>query len=98
MKPIDTSQMQVHVLVCTNERPEGKSCCKRVGGEEFYFRLKNQLTDKGLRSTHWSTRTGCLSHCNDVGCTVAIYRRNEPPKWFTEVTDGEFEPIWNEIA
>ena len=98
MKVIDTSLCQVHVLVCTNERPAPKSCCKTVGGEDFYFRLKNSLKDKGLRPTHWATRTGCLGYCNATGCTVAIYRRGEVPQWFTEVTSDEFDEIWNQVV
>ena len=98
MKELDCHQCQVHVVVCTNERPEPKSCCRKVGGQELYFKLKNKLKDTGLIATHWATRTGCLGFCNDVGATITVHRKGEPSKWFSEVTDADFDAIWKEIT
>jgi len=98
MKEIDASSCLVHVLVCTNERPPEKSCCKRVGGQEFYDKLKNKLKETGYRSSIWATRTGCLGHCNDVGATVTIHVKGRPPEWFSEVTDKDFETVWAKLV
>jgi|GEM_PF-899130 len=98
MKPLDQSKCKVHVFVCINERPAGKAACRAVGGQEFFLSLKNKLKESGLYSTHWVTKTGCLGNCNFVGCTVAIYSPGRASKWYTEVTQTDFDFIWNEIA
>ena len=98
MKPLDASECQVQILVCTNERPEGKSCCKRVGGQEFYDRLKAKLKQSTFAGTHWVSRTGCLGFCNNVGTTVVIHPKGRDPLWFSEVKDEDFDRIWEEIV
>jgi len=98
MKHIDADECTVHVLVCTNERPLPKNSCKLVGGQEFYQRIKTKLKDTGLSRTHWATRTGCLGFCNPVGTTVTIHAKGRPPRWFSEVTDADFDFIWDEIV
>ena len=60
--------------------------------------MKQKLKDTGLSATHWVTRTGCLGFCNNVGTTVTIHPEGKPTAWFTEVTEADFERIWNEIA
>ena len=100
MKTLDCGECKVHVNVCTNERPAGASMpsCKNVGGYELYHRLKDKLRETGLSSTHWVTRTGCLGFCNQVGTTVVIYPKDRAAQWYSEVTDADFEIIWDEIA
>ena len=97
MKPIDSTKCKVHAFVCTNERPSGKAACKAVAGQEFYLALKTRLKEAGLYADHWVTRTGCLGHCNFVGCTIAIYPAGKPSKWYSEVTQSDFDFIWKEI-
>lgn len=98
MKTIDCAECEVHTLVCTNERPPGKSCCFKVGGQDFYTKLKAKLKESNLYATHWITRTGCLGFCNDVGTTVTIQRKGESTQWFNEVTMDDFDSIWEEIV
>ena len=98
MKHLDCSECAVHVNVCTNERPAPRTSCKPVGGEAFYFRLKNKLKETGLSATHWASRTGCLGFCNAHGCTVTIHSKGKESRWYTEVTDSDFDFIWNEIV
>lgn len=98
MQTLDTTQCKVHVLVCTNEKDAPKSHCKRVGGQDFFMRLKTKLKETGLIATHWATRTGCLGFCNDVGTTVTIYASGKAPRWYNEVTAEDFDFIWNEIV
>lgn len=97
MKNLDCKECDVHVLVCTNERPSEKSCCKRVGGHELYTALKQKLKDVKKVDTHWITRTGCLGFCNDVGAVVTIHRKGQEPQWITDVKSEDFDTIWNEI-
>lgn len=91
-------ELEVHAFVCTNEKPEGKACCKRVGGMEFFSRLKDDLKAKGIYSTHKVTKSGCLGYCNDAGCTITIYRKGQPEKWFTEVKMEDYPTIWETIV
>lgn len=97
MKPIESHECEVHVLVCTNERPGPRASCKPLGGQEFYDKLKMKLKDSGKYDTHWITRTGCLGFCNAVGTTVTIHRRGEESVWYNEVKAEDFDTIWNEI-
>ncbi|MBI3293311.1 MAG: (2Fe-2S) ferredoxin domain-containing protein [Deltaproteobacteria bacterium] len=98
MKPI-TDRPEAHLYVCTNERPEGKSCCKKVGGHEFFAKTKDKLIQEGIRSQFWITRTGCLGFCNDVGCVVALYRDGEAaPEIYSEVEADDFDKVWKSLT
>ena len=97
MKDIDAKECELQVLVCTNDRTD-RTCCKAVGGQEFFEKLKRKLKETGKNSTRWATRTGCLGYCNAVGTTVTIHRFGEAPKWYSEVTDKDFDFIWNEVT
>ena len=72
-----------HILVCVNDRGEGKACCIKVKGVEIYQELKQFVRDQGLTSEVWVTRTGCLGFCNDKGTTIVVYPEGD---WYTEVT------------
>lgn len=98
MKPVLSHHCQVHVLVCTNERTDGRTACVDFGGQEFYKKLKDRVKKTGKGASHWITRTGCLGFCNTVGTTVVIYRRGEPSVWLNEVTDADFDSVWAQIV
>lgn len=79
-----------HVLVCVNERENGKDCCKHVNGYESFMELKNFVRANGLTNDIWVTKTGCLGFCNDTGCTIAVY----PEKvWFLQTKKEDLENI-----
>jgi len=98
MKRIENKPVKSHAFICTNDRDEGKACCNAVGGHEFFSKLKSKLKEEGLYQTHKATRTGCLGHCNPVGCTVVIYRDGKPPLWTMENTPEDFDRIWQELV
>lgn len=97
MKKVDASLCRTQILVCTNERPQPKACCKVVGGQDFYDRLKARLKETGLNRNVWATRTGCLGNCNTVGTTVVIHSKGQEPEWYSEVTADEFNTIWEKL-
>ena len=97
MEPIDR-KYKTQTFVCTNERPEGKACCHKVKGFEFFSRLKEKMKKEGLYANNIVTRSGCLGYCNDVGTTLVIYRDGKPAQWHTKVTEADFDTIWNEIT
>jgi (2Fe-2S) ferredoxin len=97
VKPIPIQGCQVHVLVCANARAGEELACQKNGGDTLFLRLKERVLREGLAATHWVTRTGCLGFCNAVGATVALYRPGRAPRWFSEVTAGDFDFLWDEI-
>lgn len=96
MQEINAKNCRVHVLICTNERPAPRTACNTFGGQEFFLKFKQRVKDKGMYNTHWVTRTGCLGFCNDTGTVVVIRRIGQPDKWYSDVTDSDFETLWNE--
>ena len=79
-----------HILVCTNEREQGKDCCSYVEGYEIFRELKDWVKENGLSSSVWVTRTGCLGFCNDMGTTIVLY---PDQLWFKEVKKEELQKI-----
>ena len=79
-----------HILVCTNERTEGKACCFNVKGMDIYRELKDFVRLNGFASLVWVTKTGCLGFCNNIGTTVVIYPDG---LWFKEVTIEDLDSI-----
>ncbi len=98
MKSVESTQCKVHVLVCTNERTDGRTACNDFGGQTFFKRLKDQLKASGKIRTHWASRTGCLGFCNSVGTTVVIHRPGQPSEWLNEVTEADFDSVWERIV
>ena len=79
-----------HILVCTNERETEKECCSKVQGYEIFRELKDWVKSRGLSSSVWVTRTGCLGFCNNIGATIVIY---PDQLWFKEVKKEEVQKI-----
>ena len=90
--PMETIQYKPlkHILVCTNEREQGKDACSHVQGYEIFRELKDWTKSNGLASRVWVTRTGCLGFCNDVGATIVIY---PDQLWFKAVKKDEVQKI-----
>ena len=89
MQPIPLRPVK-HILVCTNERTDGRDCCANTGGHDIYTELKEYVKESGLRSIVWVTRTGCLGFCNKIGTTVVIYPEQI---WFKEVRKEDMAKI-----
>lgn len=100
MKPLSLPEQNcaAQLLVCTNERTDGRQCCFHNRGQEIFREFKDRTKSQGIAGTHWVTRTGCLGFCNPVGTTVVIHKKNEPSRWFNEVTDADIDVIWNEFT
>ena len=73
MKQVPSSTCRLHILVCENQRAPGglPSCGDR--GESVYEWFHNRLSQRGLLTEVWLTRTGCLGWCHAAGATVAVY-------------------------
>ena len=70
---IAAKQFSQIVLVCTNERTDGRECCSQKTSPEFYHALK--IAVAGLDPTIRVSKTGCLGNC-ETGATVAIMPKN----------------------
>ncbi|MBI5370190.1 (2Fe-2S) ferredoxin domain-containing protein [Candidatus Uhrbacteria bacterium] len=72
MRP-SNNQHEKLVLVCTNERTDGRECCVQKGSLELYEKLKTAI--KAACQNVRVSKTGCLGNC-ESGITVAIMPRN----------------------
>jgi len=61
------------VLVCANEREDGRECCSQKASPEFYHSLKTAVA--AMDPTIRVSKTGCLGNCAS-GATVAIMPKN----------------------
>lgn len=95
MKNLGEKTLQAHAFVCTNARTDGRDDCAKFGGQEFFAKMKAEIKEKKLNGTLKVTRTGCLGYCNSVGCTVAVYRQDEPSRWYNEVTAEDYGKVWD---
>ena len=94
MKTTTDLPYKKHVLVCVNQRDEGKSCCSNTGSEEVFFELKKWVGEKGLVGKVWVTRTRCMGFCNDVGATIALYPEK---KWFLQTKMEDLDKVKESI-
>lgn len=78
-----------HAIVCVNER-ENKDCCKNVGGENIYLKIKEYIKSNNLTNKVWVTRARCLGFCNNTGVTIVIYPNG---KWFFKVREEEINNV-----
>jgi (2Fe-2S) ferredoxin len=61
-----------HVLLCTNQKPAGKTCCANSGGEEFFDYMKTKLLELELHGPGKIrvSKSGCLGRCSSGPCIV----------------------------
>ena len=70
---LSDKQFSKLVLVCTNERADGRACCAQKASPEFYHSLKVAVA--AMDPTIRVSKTGCLGNC-ESGATVAIMPKN----------------------
>lgn len=78
MKPAELTYRKL-ILVCTNERNNGRVCCKDRGGEDLYLAIKKAFAEAApdIRVS----KTGCLGPCL-TGATVVVMPDND---WLGDV-------------
>jgi len=86
---ISAIKPEKHIIVCVNER-ENKDCCKNVGGEEIYMKLKEYVKSNNIANKVWVTRARCLGFCNNTGATIVVYPEG---KWFLKVKIEEISKV-----
>lgn len=75
------------VLVCTNERTDGRESCGPKGGVALHAHLKQSVREAGLGVR--VSRSGCLDNCT-TGPSVVIMPDN---MWLGGVTDQDVPRI-----
>lgn len=79
MHPAETSYKKL-ILVCTNERTDGRECCMARGADELKDQLK--LAVAAVAPHVRVVKSSCLNNCVD-GITVVVQPDN---LWFGRVT------------
>jgi len=80
------------VLVCTNQKENGKECCAMKGAADLHLKLKEEM--KKVDLTVRVSRSGCLDRCTD-GVTVAIMPDDV---WLGNVTEADIPEIVKRAA
>ena len=82
-----------HIFVCTNQKPQGKTCCANTGGEPFFNYLKTKLNELNLHGPNKIrvSKSGCLGRC-DLGPCIVIYPEGI---WYTYTSQADMDEIIN---
>lgn len=75
------------VLVCTNERADGRECCAQKGAVELHHKLKMAVS--AVDPTIRVAKSGCLDNCS-TGMTVVIQPDNI---WLARVREQDIPEI-----
>lgn len=77
MRP-STLRPRRQLFVCTNQRAAEDPLRSGCGAEgpRVFLALKTATLRRGLTRDLWITASGCLGHCPDKGCAVAVHPEN----------------------
>jgi (2Fe-2S) ferredoxin/precorrin-6B methylase 2 len=78
-----------HVLICTQNKPDGIPNCSHAGGKKLVSHFKKEVGRAGLTDDVLITGCGCLGLCQR-GPNVIIYPEG---KWYTAVKPEEVPDI-----
>ena len=81
MRPLETGFEKL-ILVCLNERHDGRECCHARGSAEVHARLKAWVKEHGLSRRVRVSKSGCLDQCSQ-GTTVLVMPEF---RWYGGVT------------
>ncbi len=77
------------ILVCLNERTDGRASCLPRGAGEIHSRLKGWVKEHGLSHRVRVSRAGCLDQCAR-GATVLVLPEF---RWYGGVTPEDVDRI-----
>lgn len=89
---LSDKQHEKLVLVCVNERSDGRVCCGRRGSMDLYEKLKAAI--KAAYTNVRVSRSYCLDNC-ESGITVALMPENV---YFGEVVETDIEEIVRRVG
>jgi (2Fe-2S) ferredoxin len=77
------------VFVCTNLRPDGRTCCSQRGSDRIRDLLKDWVKRHGLDDRVRVSKSGCLDRCSE-GPNVMIFPDGI---WYRGVTEADVPAI-----
>src|SRR5271166_3684265 len=78
-----------HVFVCTQQKPEGVTCCPAGGSTSILGALHGELDKQGLSNDVQVTTCGCLGLCDD-GPIMIVYPEGT---WYRKVTPADVPEV-----
>jgi (2Fe-2S) ferredoxin len=90
MQPAGKHYSQL-ILVCTNQRDNGRECCADKGSPLLFEKIKGAVA--ALNPKVRVSRTGCLGNC-ETGITVVIMPDD---LWFGRVTEADIPKILEHV-
>ena len=78
-----------HVFICTNERTDGRESCGFEHGMELVEKMKQLISDRGLKSDIRINKAGCLDACA-YGPSIVVYPE---AVWYGNVKVGDIQEI-----
>ncbi|WP_374347018.1 ferredoxin [Chitinimonas sp.] len=88
------SYFKHHVFFCTNQRPNGESCCADFAAADMHKYAKDRVKELGLAGPGKvrTNKAGCLDRCAQ-GPVMVIYPDNV---WYQYVDQQDVEEIIQE--
>ncbi|MGQ5523244.1 (2Fe-2S) ferredoxin domain-containing protein [Chitinimonas sp. PSY-7] len=88
------SYFKHHVFFCTNQRPNGESCCNDLGASEMHSYAKKRVKELGIAGEGKvrTNKAGCLDRCS-LGPVMVVYPDNV---WYQYVDKDDVEEIIQE--
>lgn len=77
------------ILVCFNERTDGRDCCLGRGSPQVHARIKEWVRTHGLARRVRVSKSGCLDQCAN-GITVVVLPEF---RWYGGVTLDDVDRI-----
>ncbi|MFN8549483.1 MAG: (2Fe-2S) ferredoxin domain-containing protein [Candidatus Eisenbacteria bacterium] len=77
------------ILVCVNQRPDGKACCMDGPAQEIRDTMKEKVKARGLKGRVRVSQTGCLDRCSE-GPNVFVFPAGT---WYSHVTLEDIDTI-----
>ena len=86
-----SSYYERHVFICTNQRPNGESCCAQFQAQAAFDHCKSQVRAAGLAGPGKVrvNKAGCLDRCA-AGPVMVIYPE---AVWYSFVDNADIDEI-----
>jgi (2Fe-2S) ferredoxin/SAM-dependent methyltransferase len=80
-----TPPFRLHVVVCTQEKPDRTPCCAAVGGRHLFEKVQNAVAGSEMAADVLVTGSSCFGTC-ERGPNMIVYPEG---RWYTEVEEDE---------
>ena len=83
-----------HVFFCCNQRPDGETCCAKLGAAEAQTYAKERIAELKLKGEGRIriNKAGCMDRC-DEGPVLVVYPESV---WYQYVDTDDIEEIIQE--